>query len=106
MRQLLLSASLLASLSLAIPAMAAGSSTTTTGTTTTGTTASPGAAAAANGGVTGDCPAGQVKSANGQCAPGQPNATGTTSGGAAGATDMPASPHQQEVLKPAPKSGG
>jgi hypothetical protein len=59
---------------------------------------SQGAGEAAAGGVQGDCPTGQVRSANGQCAPGQPNPTGTTTG-AAGGADMPASPHQQELLK-------
>ena len=58
----------------------------------------PAVGAAAAGGVQGDCPAGQVRSASGQCAPGQPDPTGTTTG-AAGTTDMPASPHQQELLK-------
>jgi hypothetical protein len=61
---------------------------------------SPAAGAAAQGGEQGDCPAGQVRSAGGGCAPGQPAAAGTTSaGGAAGGADMPASPHQQELLK-------
>jgi hypothetical protein len=59
---------------------------------------SQGAGAAAAGGVQGDCPAGQVRSASGQCAPGQPDPTGATTGPAGGA-DMPASPHQQELLK-------
>jgi hypothetical protein len=46
------------------------------------------AGAAAQGGVQGDCPEGQVRSAGGACAPGQP-----------AATDVPASPHQQELLR-------
>ena len=46
------------------------------------------AGTAVQGGVQGDCPAGQVMSASGACAPGQP----------AGA-DMPATAHQQELLK-------
>jgi hypothetical protein len=61
---------------------------------------SPAAGTAAQGGEQGDCPAGQVRSAGGGCAPGQPDAAGTsTTGSAAGAADMPASPHQQELLK-------
>jgi hypothetical protein len=47
-----------------------------------------GAGAAVQGGIQGDCPEGQVRSANGACAPGQP-----------GAAAMPASPHQQELLR-------
>jgi hypothetical protein len=61
---------------------------------------SPAAGTAAQGGEQGDCPTGQVRSAGGGCAPGQPDAVGTTAaGGAAGGADMPASPHQQELLK-------
>jgi hypothetical protein len=61
---------------------------------------SPAAGTAAQGGEQGDCPAGQVRSAGGGCAPGQPDPSGTTTtGGAAGGADMPASPHQQELLK-------
>lgn len=61
---------------------------------------SPAAGTAAQGGEQGDCPAGQVRNPNGECLPGQPDATGTTTtGGAAGSADMPASPHQQELLK-------
>ena len=61
---------------------------------------SPAAGTAAQGGEQGDCPAGQVRNPNGECLPGQPDATGTTTtGGAAGGADMPASPHQQELLK-------
>jgi hypothetical protein len=61
---------------------------------------SPAAGTAAQGGEQGDCPAGQVRNPNGACLPGQPDATGTTAaGGAAGGADMPASPHQQELLK-------
>jgi hypothetical protein len=41
-----------------------------------------------------------VRNPNGECLPGQPDATGTTTtGGAAGGADMPASPHQQELLQ-------
>jgi hypothetical protein len=61
---------------------------------------SPAAGTAAQGGEQGDCPAGQVRSAGGGCAPGQPDAAGTTAAGSAtGGADMPASPHQQELLK-------
>ncbi len=61
---------------------------------------SPGAGTAAQGGEQGDCPAGQVRNPNGECLPGQPDVSGTTAaGGAAGGADMPASPHQQELLK-------
>jgi hypothetical protein len=61
---------------------------------------SPAAGTAAQGGEQGDCPAGQVRSAGGGCAPGQPDVSGTTAaGGATGGADMPASPHQQELLK-------
>jgi hypothetical protein len=61
---------------------------------------SPAAGTAAQGGEQGDCPAGQVRNPNGACLPGQPDAAGTTAaGGAAGGADMPASPHQQELLK-------
>ncbi len=55
---------------------------------------SPAVPAAAQGGVQGNCPAGQVASVNGQCAPGQPGAEGGTH-----STQMPASPHQQGLLK-------
>lgn len=65
----------------------------------TPTLGSPAVPTAAQGGVQGHCPAGQVVSANGQCAPGQSDATGTTMGGASGGADMPASPHQQQLLK-------
>jgi hypothetical protein len=58
------------------------------------TLGSPAGAAATQGGVQGDCPAGQVQSASGGCAPGQPGATGGTT-----STEMPASPHQQETIK-------
>ena len=64
-----------------------------------GVSGAVGAGVAAEGGVQGECPAGQVTSAGGGCAPGQPNPTGTLTG-AEGGTDMPASPHQQQVLKP------
>ena len=61
---------------------------------------SPAAGTAAQGGEQGDCPAGQVRNPNGECLPGQPDVSGTTAaGGAAGGADMPASPHQQELLK-------
>jgi len=59
------------------------------------TLGSPAGAAATQGGVQGDCPAGQVMSANGGCAPGQPGAAGAGTSSA----EMPASPHQQELLK-------
>src|SRR5687768_5183210 len=58
------------------------------------TLGSPAVPTATQGGVQGDCPDGQVVSANGQCAPGQPAAAGGTASG-----QMPASPHQQELLK-------
>jgi hypothetical protein len=58
-----------------------------------------GAGVAAKGGMQGDCPEGQVMSAGSGCAPGQPNPAGTLTG-AEGGSDMPASPHQQQVLKP------
>ena len=58
------------------------------------TLGSPAVPTAAQGGVQGDCPAGQVVSASGACAPGQPEAAGGTGSG-----QMPASPHQQELLQ-------
>jgi hypothetical protein len=58
------------------------------------TLGSPAVPTATQGGVQGNCPAGQVASANSQCAPGQPEAAGGTGSG-----QMPASPHQQELLK-------
>ena len=61
---------------------------------------SPAAGTAAQGGEQGDCPAGQVRNPNGACLPGQPDVSGTTTtAAAAGGADMPASPHQQELLK-------
>ena len=66
---------------------------------TAGVSGEMGAGVAAKGGMQGDCPEGQVMSTGDGCAPGQPNPTGTLTG-AEGASDMPASPHQQQVLKP------
>ena len=62
------------------------------------TMGSPAAGTAAQGGEQGNCPAGQVRNPNGDCVPGQSNVTGTVTGSGGGA-DMPASPHQQELLK-------
>jgi hypothetical protein len=64
-----------------------------------GVSGAAGAGVAAEGGVQGECPAGQVTSVGGGCAPGESNPTGTTTG-AEGGADMPTSPHQQQLLKP------
>jgi hypothetical protein len=63
-----------------------------------GVSGAVGAGVAAEGGVQGDCPPGQVTSPGGGCALAQPNPTGTITG-AEGGADMPASPHQQQLLK-------
>ena len=89
MRTSLLLAALLAAGALSATPVAADQATTTQGGTAQSMTGQGAAAGtAAQGGVQGDCPAGQVMSAGGACAPGQP----------AGA-DMPATAHQQELLK-------
>jgi hypothetical protein len=59
-----------------------------------GSGGSPSVPAATQGGMQGDCPAGQVMSAAGGCEPGQPGAAGGTA-----SEQMPASPHQQELLR-------
>ncbi|HEX6015931.1 MAG TPA: hypothetical protein VFY87_29850, partial [Geminicoccaceae bacterium] len=90
MRLPLLLAAALAAGTLSASLVGAEEATTTTQGGTAQSMTGQGAAAgtAAQGGVQGDCPAGQVMSAGGACAPGQP----------AGA-DMPATAHQQELLK-------
>ena len=70
-----------------------------------GVSGAAGAGVAAEGGVQGDCPAGQVTSPGGGCALAQPNPTGTITG-AEGGADMPASPHQQQLLKTMKDKGG
>jgi hypothetical protein len=89
MRTSLLLAALLAAGALSATPVAADQATTTQGGAAQSMTGQGAAAGtAAQGGMQGDCPAGQVMSAGGTCAPGQP----------AGA-DMPATAHQQELLK-------
>jgi hypothetical protein len=84
---LLLAAVLAAGALSAAPVGAEQAKTTEGGTAQSMTGQGAAAGTAAQGGMQGDCPAGQVMSAGGACAPGQP----------AGA-EMPATPHQQEVL--------
>jgi hypothetical protein len=89
MRTPLLLAAVLAAGALSAAPVGAEQATTTQGGTAQSMTGQGAAAGtAAQGGVQGDCPAGQVMSAGGACAPGQP----------AGA-EMPATAHQQELLK-------
>jgi hypothetical protein len=89
MRTPLLLAAVLAAGALSAAPVAAEQATTIQGGTVQGMTGQGAAAGtAAEGGMQGDCPAGQVMSAGGACAPGQP-----------ADADMPATAHQQELLK-------
>ena len=86
MRMPLLVAAVLAAGTLSVGPVGAEQTTTQGGTAQSLT--GQGAAAATQGGVQGNCPAGQVQSAGGDCAPGMPTNT-----------DMPGTQHQQELLK-------